>query len=228
VNDGRSERVGNSIFLFAFFIFSLVAMLYLLKRLKIYKNAYEEQFITLSCVFIFCFFCFSSMNFFTYRYLLPSFVLLFFFTGVMTVKLIESSYPLLFYPVLLLMLVISFFAFKNDYGYGDVDIHDVDGMDVQQGVVDYMEKMNYYDKNIACGSFLELQHLLDPATGFLSSDRNFKKIKWSIDGYTEIVIFDNLEPDYRYKNEFNKDSSYSLVFKTQKGGIWAEVYLKTH
>ena len=226
VDDMRAGRPMPSFPFFISFILSIMLMLYLLKQLKIYRDTQQEQFIVLSCFFIFCFFCFSSMNFFTYRYLLPSLIPLFFFTAVIFDKFIERTYPVLYYPALLLMLVISFFAFKTDEGYGDADIHDVDGMDVQQSVVDYMEKMNYYDKNIGSGSFLERQHLFDPATGFLHSDKTFKKLDWSIDRYTEIAIFDNLEPDNRYESYFNRDSSFHRVFRNQKGKVWAEIYLR--
>jgi hypothetical protein len=47
-----------------------------------------------------------------------------------------------------------------------------------------------------------------------------------MDGATQVANFDNLEPDYRYKDEFNRDRSYHLVYRTQKGKVWAEIYYR--
>jgi len=96
-------------------------------------------------------------------------------------------------------------------------------MDVQQSVVDYLENTNAYDKIIGTGSFLEGQHLSDPATGFLRSDNSFKNVSWVIDAKTKYAIFDNLEPDDRY-NDVKNNSLFHLVFRYQKGEKWAEVY----
>jgi hypothetical protein len=96
-------------------------------------------------------------------------------------------------------------------------------MKVQQGVVDYFEQANAYDSIIGSGPYIELMHLKEPASGFLHSDRAFKNVTWDINGQTRYVIFDNIENDYRYQ-DFKRDSTFLLVYRTERKGIWAEVY----
>jgi len=195
-----------------------------LRKLKIYDNPLQEKFIVLSIAFIFCFLCFSSMNFFTPRYLLVVIVPLLFFAAVVFNKFIGYTYDVLFYPVLVLIALIGFYSFKTSNSYGDTDLGAFDGLDVQQHVVDWFEKNNYYDKSISCGSFLELEHLKDAATGFLHSDKTFKNIKWDIDpNKTDLVLFDSIESDSRH-DDFKKNTAFHLVYRYQKGIVWAEVY----
>jgi len=224
IDDHHSVTIYGIAF-FLLFAFSVVVMLYALKQLRVYRAAVEERWVVLSCSFIFCFFCFSSMNFFTFRYLLPAIVLLFFFIAVIIDKFIDRSYPVLYYPALLLILLIGFFSFKKDNDYGDTHLKAFYGMDVQQSVVDYLEKKNDYDKIIGTGSFLESQHLINPATGFLHTGKAFKNVSWYIDRKTDYAIFDNLEPDNRY-NDFKKDTGFHLVYQYQKGEKWAEIYYR--
>jgi len=220
IDDKRSRLLAGQLFLVLFFL-SIILLLYVLSTLKVFANTRQKRFIVLSAVFIPCFFCFSCMNFFTYRYLLAAFIPLLFFTAVMYDKLIERSYPVLFYPVLALVLAISFFSFKTDEGHGDSDIGAFTGIAIQQDVVDYLEQNNLYDKTIGCDGFLELEHLLNPATGFLHSDKAFKKGSYNLDA--DYVVFDNLESDPKYLQIKNNPAFY-VVHRYEKNGLWDEIY----
>jgi len=219
----RAGRPLPSIPFFILFIISIAWMLYVLHKLKIYRDSQQERFIVLSIIFIFCFFCFSAMNFFTPRYMLAAIVPFLFFGAVVFDRFIDRTYPVLFYPLLLIMLLIAYYTFHSDTDYGDADMGAFYGMNVQQSVVNYLEKNNCYDKSIGCGSFLESQHLLNPATGFLHTNRVFTKVKWDINGNTQYAIFDDIEPDSRY-DIVKKDPAFHLAYRYQEGLVWAEIY----
>ena len=127
--------------------------------------------------------------------------------------------------VLLSVFIIGYCSFNNDNNCGDIDLCAFDGMDVQANVVNYFEKDIDQHKTIAAGSFLERVHLTSPATGFLHADKVFNNVKWDINDSTDYAIFDNIEPDYRYRI-LKQKNDFSLVFRTQKGKMWAEVYAK--
>jgi len=222
VDDMRAGRILPSIPFFIVFIFSIALFIYSLRKLHFFSDLLQERFVRLTIVFILLYICFSAMNYYIYRYMLAAIVPLMFLTAALFDKITERTYPFLFYLVLLSVLAIGFFGLKNDIQYGETK-QTLDGMNIQQHVVDFMEQNNYYDKDISTGSFLELEHLKDPTTGFLRSDKLFTKVCWGIDNNTTYVIFDNIESDYRY-NSFIKDTAFRRVCKFEKGTVWAEIY----
>jgi 4-amino-4-deoxy-L-arabinose transferase-like glycosyltransferase len=223
VDDMRAGRPLPSI---PFFISFVIAVLYLLKVFsnpELARQTYQQKFIVLTGLFVLCFLCFSAVNFITYRYLLAAIVPMLFITAILFDILIERSFRWLYYPVLGVILVITWCAFKFDDGYGDANLGAYNAMDVQQGVVNYLEQNNCYDKNIGSSSFLEQQHLINPATGFLHSSRSFKNVKWDIDDKSDFAVFDNIEPDKRY-DEMKNRPGFHLIYKIEKGKVWAEIY----
>ena len=223
VDDMRAGRLLPPVPFFIVFILSVILFHYSISKLQIYRDGRQGKFTIISCVFIFCFFCFSSMNFFTPRYLLAAIIPILFFAAVLFDALMSRIYPQLFYPLLGAFIVIAYFSFHTNDGSGDVDPGAFDGMDVQQHVTAYMEKNGYYNRSVSTCSYLETQHLINPDCGFLSGDKAFTNVHWGIDSSTGFVIFDNIENDTRY-NDVKKDPSFHLLDRYQKGRTWSEIY----
>lgn len=223
VDDMRSGRILPSIPFSILFICSVIFMLYSLVKLKIIEDQRQIQFITLIISFVFVFFCFSAMNFFTPRYMIIAIIPLLIFCAVLTEKTIRLSYSILYYPTLALIAFIGIFTYFTTTGNGDVQPGAFDAVEVQQKRVDYFEKNQLYDKTIGCGSFLAGKHLQLPATGFLHNNRPFKNTSWGIDNKTDYAVFDNLEPDDRYKIVANSPF-FHRVYRYEKNGIWTEIY----
>ena len=202
-----------------------VAILYALKKKVVFENTRQQKLMLLISAFIFCFFCFSSAIFFTYRYLIEALVSLLFFTAVLFDLLLSKTYKALYYPALALILLVGFFSFKNDDRDGDCDPGAFTGMEMQQGVVDYLESQQAYDKVIGTGSFLNSEHLTDPSTGFLHSNRTFTKVAWLINNDVDYAVFNSNEFDPRYA-DIHKFTMLHLVYRFHKGKLWAEVYGK--
>ncbi len=225
VDDRRGGEVYFSGLLMFLLIATVVCMFYAFRSLKIYADNRQQRLLVLSGVFIFVFLCFSSLNFFTYRYLLAAIIPLFFFTSVIIDKYLDRSYRVLYYPILIIILCISGYAYWSDDNFGDSNPGAFDGLDVQQKEIDFMIRNNFYDKSIGVGSFLTHEHLIDPATGFLHGEKPFDKnrVRWELDPSTDIILFNNLEPDNRY-NSFTKEKNIHLIYRYAKGKAWTEIY----
>ena len=223
VDDMRAGRLLPSVPFFIVFIGAVVWFLYNYGSRYFFPDAEQRRFLILSGAFVYCFLCFSTMNFFTYRYLMAALVPMFFIAAVLFDLMIANTYQWVLYPVVCGILVTAFFSFRNNTGYGDADLGAFDGMQVHEQVVRYMEQIDAYDKPIATSSFLEAQHLINPETGFLKSGRTFKAVGYDITPTTEYVIMDNLEPDSRHDNIKN-DTGFVLAYKAERPRIWAEVY----
>ena len=137
--------------------------------------------------------------------------------------LIRQTNSILYYPLLMIIAVVALFAFKNDEGWGDCNLGYKYGVKTQLAVVEFMERSNFYDKNIACSSFLETEHLTDRRTGFLSSDRTFNHITSAVDSTTDLVIFDDIETDKNY-NSVLKNPHFELIYHIEMHGVWADIF----
>ncbi len=225
VDDMRAGRLLPSIPFFLVFIFSGLWFIYVYSDRKYYPDANQRLLLRLSVLFIFCFLCFSSMNFFTARYLLAAMIPLLFVTAASLNTLINLIEPRLYYAVVLTILVTGAGAYIANDNWGDADRGSFDALEVQQGVVDYFEKNATGNENISTGSFLTLQHLTDPASGFLHTEKAFKNVAWKFDDSTQYMVFDNIEIDVRYP-DLKKLPKFHLARRIEKGKVWAEIYIK--
>ncbi len=222
VDDTRAGRILPSVPFFILFILSIILFAYSLKKAGFFASPQQQRFVVLTIVFIFFYLAFSALNFYTYRYMLAAIIPLLFLITVLFDKVTSVTYPSLYYPVAAYVLLVSFLFMKEDINDGEIR-STLDGMKVQQDVVDFMERNNLYGAAISSGSFLECMHLKDPGTGFTKSKTGFSNVRWEIDGNTQWAIFDNLEPDYRYAN-FVKDTFFRLETRLTEGALWAEIY----
>ena len=225
IHNDAEGNVQFSIPLLALFFGSVIAMLYLFRRLQLYATPTGQRFMTLSVAFILLFIAFSAINFFTYRYLLPVLILLFLLVAVMLDWFVQRSFPVLFVPVLLLILVIAWNSYCSSTTTGDADPAAFAAMDVQQKEVDYVVKNNFYHKAIACGSCLTRSNLINPDAGFLDGVAPLpaKNVRWDIDNATQIVLFDNADLDYRYE-AIKNDTNFRRIYRYENGRLWTEIY----
>ncbi len=223
VNDMRAGRILPSIPFFILFVAGWFGFLRLFSHTQLFPRADQRRFFVLTGCFVLCFLCFSTMNYYTYRYLLAVIVPVLFIAAALFDLFISRLYRQLYYVVIACFAVISYFAFTTNKGFGDADLSAFEAMQVQQEVVSYMESKGYYDAETATGGYVAMQHLKDPATGYLKTQRRFPKVGWAVTPNTRFVIFNNIEPDYRY-NDTKADTSFALEYRFQKGAVWAEIY----
>lgn len=204
------------------FLLSLAISVFALGYFRYYTRTAQQKFVVLSVVFWVGYVCFSSINFFESRYLSPVVIISLLLIPVFFDLFISRSYPALFYPALVTITGIGLFLFYI-HRYDSYTVP-FDRMIVQQRVVDYFERNNYYDRSICCISYIEEQHLENPATGFLHSAKTFKKAGGHITNNTEFIVFDNIEPDWEQYETIRNDSAFHLAYRKAKGDAWAEIY----
>ena len=215
----------DSLLHFTALILSLASFSYYISRPSLFKSAGQRKFILLTLAFITCFSIFSSMNFFTYRYLLAIIIPGLMLVAIITDKMTALTQPALYYVMLIVMMGINTYAYIYDDGNGDTDRSAFANMELQQCAVDYLEQHGLYNASIGAGSYLNRVHLTDPATGFLHGSQTFTNVNWEID-YRDYIIVDNIEADYRY-DHIKQLQDYQLVLRAQKGMGWIEIYART-
>ncbi len=223
VDDTRAGRLLPSVPFFIVFILSALCFIYTYSASEYCTSPQQRKLIRLSGWFILCFLCFSAMNFFTPRYILAAMIPMLFITSVFYLQVIKLSFTWLYYPVILLVLGIGVRAYMHNEVYGDCEHGIFDALTVQQGVTDYFEKNVARDQQIGA-MFMESQHLTDPATGFLHSEKAFKNVKWEVGSNTHYAVFDDIEPDEKRYLQIKGDTGFYLAKRIEKGIVWAEIY----
>jgi 4-amino-4-deoxy-L-arabinose transferase-like glycosyltransferase len=216
VDDMRAGRLLPPVPFFIVFIASWFWCAYIVSRYFASRN--QQRFVWLAACFVLVYAAFSAANFFIPRYMLAAMVPMFMLTAALGYYLISQSYQWLYYCCIAGLAVVMWLAVDRN----GPDLIAYSGMDVQQSVVDYLEKNNHYNTHIAC-QYLDLVHLTDPATGFLRHKRPFRQVKWAIDDSTDVVLFNNLENDDRYTT-FKTRKDFKQVFRYTKASVWCEVY----
>lgn len=224
VDDNRAWRIMPSIPFFITFIVSWFWMLHVICHNALFVHALQRRFLALTGCFVLVFVCFSSFNFLTYRYFLMAIIPLLFAVAALFDVFIDQIYKPLFAVTLLVFTVISYYSFTfNKVNFGDTDLGAFDAMKVQQDVVNYIEDNVPLNTPIGTAGYLAQQHLSLPSTGFLKNGSRYNNVKWEIDANTQIAVFNNIEPDYRY-NSIKSDTAYYQLKRFEKGMVWAEIY----
>ena len=223
LNTGEVNEQAAHWLVFLMVVTSFVVAAYVLTGQSLYQSPEQLRFIRLCSWFVLSFWLFTSLNLFIVRYMLIALIPLFFVSAYYLELVTTNSFRVLYFPAVLLIVGIEAYAFEKNTGHGDVDMGAFDAMKVQQEVVDWFERNNQYDKSIASGSYLQRTHLIDPYSGFLSKEKPFTAVTWEVSDSTELVIFDNIEDDWRYEH-MQKDSSFKLIYRIAMGDVWAEIY----
>jgi 4-amino-4-deoxy-L-arabinose transferase-like glycosyltransferase len=223
VDDMRAGRILPSVPFFLVFLGAIGWFAHTYSQRGLWGNHVSGRMVTVTTFFILAFCAFSTLNFFTYRYLLSAVVAMSVLVGALYGLMIGQTREWVLYPVLVAFGITAFYAFKNDSDAGDCDPGAFEALKVQQGVVDRMEQWNAYDSVVSVGSALESLHLQKPTTGFLRGPRAFRKVQYDIVPATRYFITDNIEPDSR-DSALRYDPQFRLADSVRVGSLWARIY----
>ncbi|GAA4468043.1 hypothetical protein GCM10023093_24910 [Nemorincola caseinilytica] len=223
VNDMRTGRLMPSVPFFIVFSASWGFVVWQYAHRSVFAQMQQRRMLVLTGGLVFCFMLYSTFNYYTYRYMLLSIIPMLFIAAALFDHFAGMLHRSVYYLCFVVFGITSYVAYSTNEGFGDDDLGAYDGMDVQQHVVDVLEKGGYYDSNVGTASFVSRQHLLDPATGYLGGQRTFRTVRWDIDERTDIAVFTNIEPDGR-REVIMKDPAYELMDRYEKGRVWSEIY----
>jgi hypothetical protein len=176
-------------------------------------------------VFIISFLVFTSLAYYSTRYLLLAMIPVMLLTAAFFDLLLRQSHRIFYLPVLLLIIFTGYHSYKHTFGYGDCRLGAFDAMKVQQEMVNYLEQNNCYKQKIYVNSYLGREHLIDPSTGFRNTTAKFEKVTSIMDTTVQWLAFDNLEPDENYARHL-QDTTLHLANRIAHGEVWCEIYMR--
>ncbi len=205
-----------------FFIVSAVAFIYLLIKKSVSRHT--AHLLLLSAVFILVYIAFSSVNFFTTRYLisvLPFYIIpgSWLITAGMKTNLQKASVLVLFF------FIFGYYAFftvtcseqDTSPGYKNTVL-------LQKQAVNFAEEMHWQQKPVYA-TFLMQYYLTIPELGYLYDKAHpFTDISNSTDKTYAVYIFCSNENDPLHANIQN-DRNFKLVKQFEQDCAWVEMYI---
>ena len=205
-----------------FIVFYIVALLAYCNP-AYYTSKTQTKLALMLGWFVLCFLLFSSAGYFIRRYLLACIVPTLFLLAVFLDMVVRGSYRVLIYPLLILIVASSFFAFRESTGWDDGSMAFIDALKMQLGTVEFLERSHFHDKHISA-PFLCQRHLRDTNTGFLAGADTFKYVVNEIEPNTDLIVLNNVETDENKRNQVLKDTSFQLLYKITNNEVWCEIY----
>ncbi|MEJ5265619.1 MAG: glycosyltransferase family 39 protein [Bacteroidales bacterium] len=203
-------------------IWLFIAIISLVIGLVFGKKISKQQvhLLVLSIIFIIGYLLFSSVNFFTTRYLLTLLPFYFFIVVSLINYAVDTKIPIVI--VLCTLLVANFIDSYAKDGEGDCVLTFRETVICHRNAINYCENKGYYNKYINTG-FLMSFNLKYPHLGYLQGEKRFVNVNKSES--PEVYIFYSNEPDSNYE-KVKSDTTYFLEKRFSIKNAWVEIYTK--
>jgi 4-amino-4-deoxy-L-arabinose transferase-like glycosyltransferase len=203
-----------------FFISALAALAYGIFNRSIEKHM--AHLLLFSAVFIMLYVTFSSVNFFTVRYLLSVFPF-FIIPGTWLITVPFKKNWLKATIVCAFALLFGFYALKGSRNEQDTSLGVKNTVLLQKEAVNFAEEMHWQEKSIYT-AFLMQYYLSIPDLGYLNNKAHpFTDISNAAGKDYEIFVFCSNEKDPLHE-EVKKNSDFLLVKRFERKGAWVEFY----
>lgn len=203
-----------------FFLASLAALIYRMAKKR--PGTFQGHILLFSGIFIIAYVSFSSVNFFTSRYLLS----LFPFYLIPGAWLITSSLPerwLKITAVSCLSMLFAWQTINSSRNENDISLGFKNTVLLQKMAVDFAAESHWQDKNIY-SAFLMQYYLSIPGLGYLEDGAQpFNSISNTIERAYDIFIFCSNESDPRYA-EITSRPDVVLLKRFEHPPAWVEIY----
>ncbi len=199
---------------------TLIAIILILIKNPIALKTAKNPLIGLS-FFVLSYLAFSSLNFYSPRYLLSVFPLLLIMISYLLISAF-AKFKWAFYLLLLLLIgnnaYYSFFRFEpNDHTLGYRDM-----IAVHQEIIATAETEFPTHAKIAT-HFLMKANLQMPSIGYLKTKNAYTQVSLVPDTNTQFVLISNIEPDPKLQLFLDQHLT-QLIKKAEQNGCWSALY----
>ena len=170
-------------------------------------------------IFILIYLIFTSMNYFTIRYLILLLPFCLFLLIIISHNLLQEQIRVFYFISILTICLSITFNFRHNT-VGSL-INQNDYTELRSELIKKLESESLYEKNFGVPDFVIRRTMEDVNIGILSGEKIFKNISWDIKD-KEYIILNNFD---QYPN--NQDLAlYKLIEKLSKGVHWIEIWEK--
>lgn len=167
---------------------------------------------------------FTSINFYTYRYMLPAFPIFILLSSVLLEQAFNRQ-KVIQYVFLTVMITVPLYFSITKKGKTDIDLGYSSYLPLQKEMVVFCEQQNWYNKTFAT-EFNMIMAMRDPFTGYHATSKGFKiyYLPELEDIDTDIVILDSTGKLVELPGD-QKDN-FSLIKRFENKNDWGEIYVR--
>ncbi len=180
----------------------------------------KKEIFSIFIIFFVCYLIFSSLNFFSPRYILCLLPLFIISTSYFIYDTFKNKRIFQILSLIITITVCFYFCTQKTLTH-DHDLGYLNAVKVHKEVVQYCEKEKIYNKKILT-HFLMRIDLTNPYSGYLSGQA-FNNIVDKMSDDVEFCIFSNMEY-IPYFDEIKKNYDLKLIKKFEKNNAWTEIY----
>jgi len=197
-------------------VISLIIILF--RKEKIFNGKILLLFITQIVLLL----IFTSVNFYTYRYMLPAFPL---FIGMSMILFHQAmkKHEYLYFALLSVMMVVPMYFSFTKSGTTDIDFGYATYLPLHKEMVEFCEKQDWDDKVFAT-EFNLVMAMRDPFTGYHTKKTGFKTQHLPLFENADVVILDSTgEMD---KLPDSQQENFQLIKRFERKNYWGEIYIR--
>jgi hypothetical protein len=203
-----------------FFLLSMAALVFLIAKKRL--GASRAHLLLFSVLFIIAYLIFSSVNFFTTRYLLSVFPF-YLIPGAWLITATLRKGWMKITVVLALALLYAWNTFKINLTENDTSLGYKNTVLLQQQAVHYAQERRWQQKSIY-SAFLMQHYLSNPGLGYLQKGAEpFLHVSNLAENTYDLFIFCSNEGDPRYP-EITARPDLMLLQRFEQSPAWVEIY----
>jgi hypothetical protein len=207
---------GRNIFIFA----AIAALVYHIAKKRIDTRTFH--LLLFSGIFITLYITFSSVNFFTTRYLLSA-LPFYIIPGAWLITATLRKGWMKITVVSVLVLLAARITFKVNLNENDTSLGFKNTVLLQKQAVNFAEQMHWQEKSVY-SVFLMQYYLSNPGLGYLhNAAQPFEHVSNWVENTYDLFIFCSNEGDPRYP-EITKRPDVKLLKRFEQNSAWVEVY----
>jgi hypothetical protein len=199
---------------------SLLAVISLLVILLRKEKIEHGGFLVLIMLQMVLLFLFSSVNFYTYRYILPLFPV-FITLSIILFYQAFVKHKMLFYILFVLMVLSPLYYTITKKGRTDIDFGYASYLPLHKEMVEYCEEQQLFDQTFA-SDFNMVLALRDPFTGYHKTSNGFK-VK-HLPEYNDITIIVLDSTGEIRKIDETQTDNFILIKRIENSHHWVELY----
>jgi 4-amino-4-deoxy-L-arabinose transferase-like glycosyltransferase len=191
---------------------------------SIVKRRFDKRlgsYVLILLIFSVGYLVFSSMNFYTTRYLLSIFPLLFILWGSLINKI--GLRPKTLYVLAGVIIIVSTQVNISKRTHGEDNLGYRDVVRSHQLLVNECEEMNLHDAHISA-QFLMRYNMSKPFLGYLQGEEKFKFLDKVVGEETKYILITSLDEGRHHIPDNLKALNPNLLYREEVGMAWVELY----
>ncbi|MBK7763202.1 MAG: hypothetical protein IPI46_07485 [Bacteroidetes bacterium] len=209
---------GRNVYTFLFFACILLIAIF---KWKLFKQIVSMPVVHLLLVFFIFYSLFSSVNFYSARYLLALLPVIAILSAIIIDQLFSNQKISFFFSILLAVFFLSQYFLIQTAGLGDTSKHYVHSVSSLKLTIDEFVIKN--TRSSFGGDFLTNTNLQFPEAGYISSKMKLHVVSPDDAQY---IIATSIEPLEEKIKELKQQNKIEMVYENVSGPAWCRVYYR--